>query len=540
MAKGEREKAIAGAELARARTGLAAARGRRRLDLLLEARDPGALVRALPADELYFTIRDIGLADAHELVRLASPRQFQAFLDLDAWSLDRFDPARALAWFRAARAGPLADPGAAARWARKLAALDAEVLYLVLRSSVHVHDLGEDPDPVIQSDRFLRTPEGKFVVEFTVEGAEYAAVKGMVDDLVAEDPFQATRLLSALRWEMPSELEESALRWRTGRLADLGFPPLEEALSWFARPPPGPALPPGRPERPPGFFLAEFRGGSLLDRAAARLDPDDRETVEVQVLAAANAVIVADGLDPGDLEALRARIEGARATIERGLERLAGPDEEAAARVLAGTPVKRIFQEGFGRVLELSWRAGRIFEEGGAGSREAPLLDPPLGEAMAALSSRRPRYFPGLAMPRAEWGTPASAAHEPRSFLSSAEVAQAAEALDLCEGLAALARRLGVAPARTEGPLPPRLSACYLTALANERLGQPFAPEPIPAAALPEVLRRLEPLEDFRLAAEGEPGRLLLELARRRLGELAPVREGAAVRPEVVTALLLR
>jgi hypothetical protein len=540
MAKARREKTVGPAELARARSELAAARGRRRLDVVLDARDPGALVRALPPDELYFTIRDIGLADAHELVTLASPEQFRIFLDLDAWARDRFEPARALAWLRAARAGALDDPEAAARWARKRAALDAEVLLLVLRTWLRVHDLEQDPDPEIRSDRFLRTPEGKFVLEFEVEGAEYAAVKGIVDDLYAEDPFQATRLLSNLRWETPSELEEGALRWRAGRLADLGFPPLEEALSWFARPPPGPARAPGAPGRPPGFFLAEFRRGSLLDRAADRLDPGDREAVEAQVLAAANAVMVADGIDPVDLEGVRARVAAARATIEAGLERLAGGDEEAAARVLAGTPVKRIFQEGFGRVLELSWRAARILEGGGAGSREAPLLDPPLGEALSALASRRPRYHPGLEAPREDWGAPASAVPEPRPFLSSAEIARTAAALDLCEGLAALARRLGLAPARTEGPLPPRLSALYLTALANERIGRPFAPEPIPAAALPEVLRRIEPLADLRLIAEGEPGRLLLAMARRRLDELAPLRAGAAARPEAVTAILLR
>lgn len=538
--KERRAKPVDAGELARVRRDLAAATGKRRLDVVLGAKDPQAIVRALPADELYFTIREIGLGDALELVQLASAEQFKVFLDLEAWSRGAFQPSQALTWLRAARAGAHLDPDASARWERKLAALDPEVLYLLLRRSIVVHDLEQDPDPEIASDRFMRSPEGRFVVEFTADGTDYLAVKGVLDDLYAEDPFRTARLLESIRWEAPTELEETALRWRTGRLADLGYPSLEEALSWFARPPRAPAAPAGAPSRPPGFFLAQFARGALLDRAAARLAPDDRDALERHVVAAANAVLVADAVDPGDVDAVRATIEAARGILDLGLEKLAGADEARAAEVLASTPLKRIFQEGFGRVLELGWRAERILRAGGAGTREVPLLDPPLGEALSALASRRPRYFPGLEADAAEWATPAAAAFEPRHFRSSAELARTAAALELAEAVAALARRLGLAPARAEGPLAPRLSALYLTALANERLGRAFAPEPIPAAELAAAVRALGAVDDPRLDAEGEAGARLRAWARRRLEELAPVVDGSGVRPEHVTALLVR
>jgi hypothetical protein len=423
--KEPRDKPLAPSELRAARAALAAARGRRRLDVVLESRDPQALVRALPADELYLIIRDVGLGDAASLVQLASPEQFEVFLDLAAWSRGAFDPRRALPWLRAARAGAHLEPKAAARWARKLAGIDREVLFLVLRDTLHVHDLEADPDPEIESDRFMRTPEGKYVVEFRVEGVEYMAVRGILDDLYAEDAFQATRLLSAIRWELPTELEESALRWRTARLADLGWPALDEALSWFARPPRGPVQPPGPPGRPPGFFLAALARGSLLDRAAARLAPERLEAVEAQIVTAANAVLVADAVDPGDLDAVRGAFETARAYLELGLEKLAGADEVRAAEALGTSPVKRVFQEGFGRVLELSWRAERILARAGADTR----LGSPLDEALAALAGKRPRYFPGIEAPRAEWGTAAAAAHEPRHFRSSEDLARTEDAL---------------------------------------------------------------------------------------------------------------
>jgi hypothetical protein len=511
--------------------------------VILGARDPAALVRALPADELYFTIREIGLGDAAILAQLASPEQFKTFLDLGAWTAEGFAPRKALPWLRAARAGSHADPKAAARWARKLAALDAELLYLVLRDALLVHDLEANPDPELQSDRFMRTPEGRYLLEFTVEGVDYLAARGIIDDLYAEDPFRATRMLSAIQWELPAELEDTALRWRTGRLADLGFPSLEEALSWFARPPRTaghPAGSAGAPSRPAGFFLATLATGSPLDRAAAALPPDARDAVERDVVAAANAVLVADAVDPGDLDAVRAAFAAARATLELGLEALAGTDPARAADVLGETPVKRIFQEGFGRILALNWRAERLLAAGGAGTREAPLLDAPIGEAVAALASKRPRYFPGLEAPREDWGSLAAGAFEPRRFLSGAELARAAAALDLAEGLAGLARELGLGPVRTAGPLAPRLSTLYLTALANERLGRPFAPAPLARAELPAIARALSDPTDPRLADRGEAGALLTALARDRAAELRPAAEGGAVRPEHLSAVLLR
>ena len=430
------------AALARARAALASARGKRRLDVVLDAPDPGALVRALPADELYFTIRDIGLADAVELVQLASPAQFRTFLDLDAWPGGQLDPSRALPWLRAARAGADRDDDRERAWRRKLAALDLELLELLLHGALVVHDLDEEPDPEFESDRVLRMPDGKLVVEFRAEGTAYLAVRGLVDDLLAEEPFRAARLLTSLRYELPSELEESALRWRTGRLHDLGYPPLEEALSWFARPAARPAgRLPGAPARPPGFFLELRPQGSRLARAADRLPDGEREALELELVTAANATLVADGVDPADLEGVRRAVASARALVELGLEAAAGDDDARAAAALASTPVKALFQQGFVRLLALKWRAEKA--RAALAGRE---LGPPLDELLAALARRRPLYFPGVEAPREDWGTPVAGAFEPRPFRSSADLARAEEALREAE--ARMAAPPGTTPER--------------------------------------------------------------------------------------------
>jgi hypothetical protein len=537
MAK-DPEKALTLAELEAVRGRLAQASGKRRLDLILDVRDPGALVRALPPDELYFTIREIGLADSVELVQLASAEQFKVLLDLDAWRQGRFEPRRALPWLRAARVGALDDARAAARLARKQRALDPELALLIFRDALVVHDLKVDEDPEYTSDRTFRTADNCYLVEFLVDGSEYVAVRGLIDDLQAEDAFKLSRLLASLAWELPAELEETALRWRTGRLADLGYPSLEEALSWYARPQARPAEAPGTPSRAPGFFLAPLAEGSLLARGAAGLATEDRQALELQLIGAGNAILVADGIDPVDLDQVRTAVTGARAMVELGLARLAGDDVARATEALTDTPVKRLFQEGFGLVLERCWRAERLFKAGGAGARRAPLLDAPLGEMLSALSGRRPRYWPGLELPRDAWGTPSASVSEGRRFLSQADLARTDAALDLAEGLAGLALELGLATTHADGAAP-RLSALYLTALANQRLGRAFAPTPIPAADLGRLPALLDRLDDPRLAAHGEAGRLLGALAARRVEELAAHAAEAAGQPELVTALLV-
>jgi hypothetical protein len=240
-------------------------------------------------------------------------------------------------------------------------------------------------------------------------------------------------------------------------------------------------------------------------------------------------------VDPSDPEAVRGAVESARALLEMGLESLSGGDEAAAGRQLASTPAKRLFQEGFGRLLGLKWRAERLPRE----YPSAPAPDAPLAEALAALRARRPRYFPGLDLPRDRWGELAAAAGQPRAFRSLEEVRRVEAALVDAEELAALAGRLGLAaPPAGEAP-PPTLAEVYLTSLANERLGRPFGPRPLPASELPAAARALADLSDPRLEREGAAGALLATLARNRAEELAPLRAGEEPPRGAVTAVLV-
>ena len=236
----------------------------------------------MPPEQLYTTVVEVGLADAAEVVQLASPEQFQALVDLGAWKKDALDPHATLEWLSAARgddpeemAPQRCTPSTSRCWCPCSVPSPG---YTTWRSS---------PDPTVEGVT-LDSADGRFRIELLVEGAEQAALRALLLDLTAEDPLGFSRLMESVRWEMPSELEETALRFRWARLSDLGFPDPESAAGLYsavpvpdaprrasesAEPDLGPAEPhPGRPRRARCRRAGERAGGAAgpLQRGTGR------------------------------------------------------------------------------------------------------------------------------------------------------------------------------------------------------------------------------------------------------------------------------
>ncbi len=428
-----------------ARRALAEAPGRDKLDLLLGAPDPVAFIQAIPEEELYLALLEIGPEDALEVVALASPEQFRHFLDLAAWPKSDEGPSskELLRWLRLAREGGGNSDAAQERYLGKLAGLDAELVSLLLRRELRVIDLEEDPDPETREDGHIyRTPEGRYLIEFQVDGTEYAVLKQLLDDLFAQDTFGAARMLEGLRWEVPTELEEIARRWRNGRLRDLGFPELEEALSFYARPgrtkaPVAGFAPKPEPVATSGTALVAPlpRLAPLLERALALLEGDDLERAEEGIRYAANAALIASAVPLDARGEVRAELQQARDTLQLGLELLSGGDEERAAETLAGTPVRQIFQAAMGEAYRLQTRARAV----AAGARlpqaqSATLLDAPLSELVDALARKRPLF--------ADPDAPTK--RKPRALSSRADLSRAEALLEEAAAVPALLAALGL------------------------------------------------------------------------------------------------
>lgn len=461
---------------------LAALPGKKRMEALLEARDAQALVRALPAEDLYFTLMEVGLEDASELVQLASPEQFRTFVDLGAWKRDEVSAHQVLTWLRTAQGENSAE------FLQKARRMDLELLEIVLRTFTVVHDLEATPD-VNPPGVTMETPENRYLVEFKdVEGVELEALRSLLRDLIADNPLETVRFLEATRWEVPGELEEAAYRFRSARLHDLGFPPLEDAVKLFSRVDPGPS-----PAPPPGAALATAREQpNYLEAAFRELDEVERENLEGELRSLANAALVAEVEEPGDLGAIQRVGEMARDYLLLGLEHLTGGDPARAARVVRDTEIQRLFQVGFSLTLALKFRADRLMKQPLAQVEGVPLLMSEEQAALEALRRKRPRR--ALKVPGAE----------PVPFRSRRELAASEAVLGRAEAqVALLGALLGGSPERAREvlarfPEEPRVlgwerffAAALALALVEGPVAGRLEPRPLPRALRDELGRRL-------------------------------------------------
>jgi hypothetical protein len=426
-----------------------------RLDRILSRKDTMRVVRQMPPLDLYATIRDVGVEDALEVLELMSPAQVQGFLDLDGWRKDRVDSVAMASWVRAFFAANVE------RAVGQLRGLDIELLTLLIKIHCRVYDLTLEEQPTEEVERHTITPDGRFLIVFGGVGSDddtLATIQQFLERLMARDMLFVLRLCESLRWELPSSLEEEALRWRAARLADLGFLPADEAASIFAWLDPdraaSMAAPPSRPLPPsaddvvstdlttspllPWDLLGD--GSSVLSKAMAGLDDDRRGSVHHELMLVANRVHSADAADLGDSDALKETVRHVAAAAGTGLAWIAQGDESKLAATLRTTNVQHLFRVGHSLALKLRGELKARIElpRSGLSGRGLLRLDAPLREVVAGFLRVRPVLFGGLVHPERVDYRPVAGLGELAA--AAAALTEAAFRAALLEGLGATDR----------------------------------------------------------------------------------------------------
>jgi hypothetical protein len=314
--------------------------------------NPEAVIPLLPEAEFCYTCVAIGVEDASWLLPLATREQIVTSFDLDAWSGLSIDPVRLDGWMAALAETEDETLVAAAQ------SLDPEMLVMYLRHHVTVTlKPSEQEDPDWSPPEGGQTLEGQFYFVARDPKDDLAPILRLLHALFAGDYWLYFRAIQAVIEEIQIENEEWALRWRTARLEDLGFPPWDSAMRIYG------FLRPDRLAELPAeanaldleswdlpVWITDLPGSHSDERALFRatrdLGGEERSTVFYALISLANRVAVADRMELGDSESLPKAIDKSTRYASDGLEFVAAESGMGLAETLRRVPIERLFRVG--------------------------------------------------------------------------------------------------------------------------------------------------------------------------------------------------
>jgi hypothetical protein len=344
----------------------------RRGEWLLAAKDLAAEVANLEPLEAYYIIRDIGLDQALPVLLQLNHEQLEACIDLDCWNRNDFAADSLDQWMTVyAQAGP-------ETLAKAFYSLNYVDQLLFMTLTVTVYDPDTDEVPLV--DQFeeeenerprVMTPDGFFLLEAKSGSSLKIHPFTVLDALYRYDSDAAHQLLRQVRVDLPTQIEEEALRFRNGRMNDMGFPAPDEASVLFSRPsnikahPRNPGTIDSKLTRLPSLYARPLSESTLLEQALSLItDPDDLSRLEQEIVWVINSAVIAYGEKSQDIEQVTDIAERVRDTISLGLQVLVTKEKqdipldssaavEKASDLLNVWSIKDLFRQGFAETIGL-------------------------------------------------------------------------------------------------------------------------------------------------------------------------------------------
>ncbi|MBI5591410.1 MAG: hypothetical protein HY881_13110 [Deltaproteobacteria bacterium] len=348
------------------------------MDVILNARQPAALVHSIPETDLFFLVQDIGPEDSLPLLGLASNAQWDFMLDMATWKGDRIEIRSLTRWLNLRF---LADPDRFLRWFQNE---ETEFIEWYLFRNIQIRVLEPDEEPADIPDAFM-TIDNMVYFRFLPESVDmafskdetdasdtdeerYTFITRFLEKLYSEDPIQYQNVMLETRTILPTETEEEAWRIRNIRMAEKGFLPFDEAIGVYQ---------PLKPEAIPKRIISKKRSQEshlpVPSYASGLLDADnlfvrslkaleqDRILPEIQAELASliNQLVVADQKQVASKADIEEVVKKAVGYLSIGLERLSAKplDVVRSASLIRSRLLSGIFRVGYGAALELKWQA---------------------------------------------------------------------------------------------------------------------------------------------------------------------------------------
>lgn len=369
---------------------------------MLERDDALKYIPTLNPHTLFRLIKEAGWDQGTDLVPYISPEQMQIFLDLDCWKRDTILPKRMETWIAAL----IADTEDA-QFKRVCRDLDPEILGIFFKANLTVEHVVEGEIPDHLEGSVAMSPDGVYALVYPEDEDTAAILRAFIDRLYELDRVLAWTLLEAVRWELMTEMEESAYRWRMSRLEEFGFVGLSESLEIYAYRNPlhyrdrldGQPFPNKPPIEPPKHSDIPSVIANQLDEdiyffRVLRQVAGDRQLHDVlnELATLNNRTLIADGVEPGELESGHEVVRRTVGYLSLGLEFLSRNDDERALEIIEHLPLREIFQVGFSLTRKLQINAQTL-------SRR-PTLSLVEGLPFSLLNPDEEALFEAVARPR--------------------------------------------------------------------------------------------------------------------------------------------
>ena len=470
--------------LSQYRARLARGQTARRSDEIFAAEDPPAAIRALPADEFFYLIHELGFPEAMEILIHGTADQIQTVLDFSIWDKDSVSLEKSDEWLAALVEAP---PEVLGRWAQ---GLDVELLALLVRQRARIYDLSVEEAPDDAEGVLWDSPDRLFTIDILGEPDQARVTQHLIDSLYRYSPVMMRKLLVGIRAESDAEMEEAALRWRAGRMADLGFVDYFEALQVYQEldptqvrigDAPAPRLRPiGEPIddhlRLPTVMAEKLSDRTPFARAVTKLQTrEEIADLHFALVALCNRALSANRVTPSDDEAIREVLERVSATLDLAVEFLARGDAEQEGAAVQTVPLVKLHRLGASLIGKLR-RLALALRRGNPFASLAPALDifeDDDSQVLQSLTRRQPLF------PRLLDNPPAAGE---RRFTSLADLATATHAVERAAAAVEMVRRLGIEPGQLSPDAIASMAKATGLAMANSALD--------PAAIDTDVLAR--------------------------------------------------
>ncbi|MGI6680261.1 MAG: DUF6178 family protein [Bdellovibrionota bacterium] len=192
---------------------------------IFNAELPEQVVREIPPLNLYMAIEQNGLISSVDLIDIMTVKQRRIVLDLDCWQNDKFNEANFFSWLS------LTDEENSLELLKKIfASSDLKLVSFLLGKYLTVHYQTEPTDLPPAGD-FYTPDKGYTWIKVETNNIDYdfllKRLLALIFDISRELFYQ---IISVQTVCTPSELEETAYKEKSDRLASEGIPTFEEAI----------------------------------------------------------------------------------------------------------------------------------------------------------------------------------------------------------------------------------------------------------------------------------------------------------------------